>query len=146
MASKQKSPSKPSWQLSFEVSPDVTLTADRQPCHRATAVARHGDLAYMAELELVNWAEDIAAFFSQARAVFTAGAPEFPNLAEDPPPAGPADTPETPAEAGLDEAPVSDDPAGEADTFAESEADFDVEYYPTEGSAEETDPAQPSLW
>ena len=61
MAGKQK----PSWHLSFDISPNLTIGRDGEAIHKATAIAKRGDLAYMAELELVNWSEDIAAFFEQ---------------------------------------------------------------------------------
>ena len=103
MASKQKPPAKPGWTLSFEVSPEPTIGRDGQPRYRAAAIARRGELAYLAEIELGNWAEDIAAFFEQVRPVFfeaeVSGLPEFPEMGEEAAvePDPPAD--ETPIEA-----------------------------------------------
>lgn len=61
---------KSNWHLSFDICPDPVTGCDGQPHQKATAIARRGDLAYMAELELVSWAEDIGAFFEQGRSVF----------------------------------------------------------------------------
>ena len=146
MASKHKSPARPGWHLSFDISPNVTLTSDRQPCHRATAIARHGDLSFMAELELVNWAEDIAAFFSRARLVFINGAPDFPDQLEEAPGAEAADSTDAPVETETDHVPLSDVPIDEEEVYEEGDDGYDITFYPAEGSTEEVDPAQPSLW
>jgi hypothetical protein len=146
MASKQKAQTKPGWHLSFDVNPEVTLTRDRQPCYRATAVARHGDLAYVAELELVNWAEDIAAFFAQARSVFVNGSPEFPDMTGETPAGQAPDEPEAPVEATQEDAPDVDGPVDDADVYEEGDAEYDIDFYPAEDDAEETDSPQPSLW
>ena len=74
------------WHLSFEISPEPIIGSDGQSVRKAMVIARQGDLAYMTELELVNWSEDIAAFFEQVRSVFfqatVDGLPEFPNMEE----------------------------------------------------------------
>ncbi|MBN1121802.1 MAG: hypothetical protein JXJ17_12040 [Anaerolineae bacterium] len=142
MAGKQK----PNWHLSFDISPELTFTRDRQPCHKATVIARHGDLAFMAELELVNWSEDIAAFFSRARSVFTSGAPDFPDMTEEVSTAEPADSEEVMSEAEPADAPQEDTPVDETDELEEDSDAYEFTYYPAEGSAEEIDPAQSSLW
>jgi len=146
MAGKQKPPTKPGWQLSFDISPEMTLTRDRQPCHRATAIIRHGDLAFMAEVELVHWAEDIAAFFSRARAVFTAGAPEFPDMAGEAPTADPASTGEVEGETDPEAVSTGDVPDAGGEACEESGDEYDITFYPAGGGADGDDPAQPALW
>ena len=132
MAGKQK----PNWHLSFDISPDLTIRRGGEAIHKATAIAKRGDLAYMAELDLVNWSEDIAAFFEQVRAVFfeaeVSGIPDFPNMAD----ASPA----------VDEVVEVDEIAAEVDEPeipAEGDDDYEITFYPAEGNA---DTPQPSLW
>jgi hypothetical protein len=138
MANKQK----PNWHLSFEINPDPVIGRDGQPRRKAAAIARHGDLAYVAELELVNWAEDIAAFFEQVRSVFFEaeinGLPAFPDMAE----SAPVETEDV--EAVVEAGPETDEPAVETEAHEEDEPEYDIVYYPAEG--EETDPSPPSLF
>ena len=84
-----KNKPKPDWEISFTISGEPKLATDGQVTHKATALIKQGDCAYMAELELTNWPEDIAAFFEQARPVFfdaqVNGLPDFPDMTEDKP-------------------------------------------------------------
>jgi hypothetical protein len=145
-----KKAEKPNWLLSFEVGPEPTIGHDGQTHYQATAVARRGDLAYVAELELTHWSEDIAAFFEQVRAVFfeaeVNGLPAFPDMTEETPAAEQDDDADVPAAVESNDALEAGNPAGETEYGEEGEADYDVTFYPAEGSAEETDPAQPTLF
>lgn len=135
---------KPDWEISFTISGEPQLTTDGQATYKATAIAKHGELAYMAELELTNWSEDIAAFFEQARPVFfdaqVNGLPDFPEMTEEPEPSQddlPVEAEEpTPVE---DIEPAAGEPLPEAE--ADPDYDYEVSFYP----AEDDDSSQPSL-
>jgi hypothetical protein len=145
-----KKAEKPNWQLSFEVSPEPTIGHDGQTHYQATAVARRGDLAYVAELELTHWSEDIAAFFEQVRAVFfeaeVNGLPQFPDMTEESAATESDDIADVPTDVESYNSPKPDNPVDETEYGEEGETDYDVTFYPAQGDAGETDPAQPSLF
>jgi hypothetical protein len=121
------------WEISFTISSEPKLATDGQVTHEATALIKQGDFAYMAELELTNWSEDIAAFFEQSRPVFfdaqVNGLPNFPDMTEEPEP--PQDNQPIEVEESTpdeDEA-VTDEPLPEAETVS----DYEVSFYPAEG-------------
>jgi SAM-dependent methyltransferase len=55
--------------LHFEISPDLVSTPDGRRFRRATALAKRGDSAYLAELEVSDLKEDIARFFEHVKRV-----------------------------------------------------------------------------
>ena len=145
-----KKAEKPNWQMSFEVSPEPTIGHDGQTHYQATAVARRGDLAYVAELELTHWSQDIADFFEQVRVVFfeaeVNGLPEFPDMTEEPPAAEQIDTTDVLADVEPGDSLEVDNPAGETEYDEEGEGEYDVTFYPAQDDAGEANPTQPSLF
>ncbi len=142
---------KPNWQLSFDISPDPVIGRDGQVHRKATAIAKRGDLAYMAELELVNWSEDIAAFFEQVRSVFfdaeVNGVPEFPDMTGETPREDTDKSEEVPIETTTESHPEPDPLMEEAEIQVDGDdEDYDITFYPAEGSVEDVDTPQPSLW
>jgi hypothetical protein len=139
-----KNKPKPDWEISFTISVEPQMTMDGQVTHKATALIKQGDCAYMAELELTNWSEDIAAFFEQSRPVFfdaqVNGLPDFPDMTEDKPEPSQDDLPVETEELTPDEdEAAADEPLPEAE--ADSDYDYEVSFYPPEDG----DSSQPSL-
>ncbi|MGF1506035.1 MAG: hypothetical protein ACFB51_13030 [Anaerolineae bacterium] len=127
------SKNKPHWHISFDIDPQPVMTLDGRVTRKATAIAKRGDVAYMAELELENWAEDMAAFFEQAKSVFfeadTRGLPVFPEMeADDPPQQEPEAEPQddTPPE---EEKP---DPVTNGKLAHDDDGPYQITFYPAE--------------
>ena len=130
-----KPDSKPHWRLVFDVSPDLKARTDGKTYQTATAIAEHGDFSYIAEVELGNWAQDIAAFFKQVQgACFqteTAGLPHFPDMN------APSETSEHPPEPAPEPEPTSAAEAEETGTF-EPELDMPAKDNDYDGDYEMT--------
>jgi|GEM_PF-6308284 len=142
---------KPNWQLSFDINPDPTVGRDGQTYWKAKAIAKQGDLAYMTELELRNWSEDIGAYFKQVRSIFfdveVNGLPEFPDMSGETSPPETADSEDVSTDLTSESHSEADTPMGEAEIQIDGDdEDYDITFYPAEGSVEDTDTPQPSLW
>ncbi|MBN1137663.1 MAG: hypothetical protein JXM73_13840 [Anaerolineae bacterium] len=151
MSKQHSQKAKPRWRLSFDLSPDMLVKSDGTTCYLATAVAQHGDFAYMAEIRLQNWSEDIAAFFALVRSAYfqaeMSGLPEFPDMSQTgadgtsqaAKPAQPAEQPAKESEAPDDIADQEEDPAPEI--LPEPTDDYDIDVYP----ATADEPVEPTL-
>jgi hypothetical protein len=126
---------KPHWHLSFDIDPQPVMGLDGRVTRKATAIAKRGDVAFMAELELENWAEDITAFFEQAKSVFfeadTRGLPVFPEMkADDPPQKEPEPDPDP-----EDETPSEEDapqPVTNGALPHDDDGPYQITFYPAE--------------
>jgi hypothetical protein len=125
---------KPHWHLSFDIDPQPVMGLDGRVTRKATAIAKRGDVAFMAELELENWADDMAAFFEQAKSVFfeadTRGLPVFPEM-EDENPSKPEPAPEP-----QDDVPPEEDkaqPVTNGKLAHDDDGPYQITFYPAEG-------------
>jgi len=134
-----KKSQKPNLILTLDIDPNVMFNNASQPIHKATVVAKQGDLGYVAEIELANWSEDIAALFQQMRTTFfdaeTNGLPEFPDMNE----AQPAEE---------DAEPEEQEPESVPDTNEEAfnDDEYDITLYEPHGTVVDDTPTQNGLW
>lgn len=153
-----KQTAKPHWRLTFDVSSDLTVRPDGSTYYTTTAIGQHGEFAYMAEIQLHNWAQDIAAFFDQLRAAYfqveANGLPDFPDMSTPTTPSPTANSAQ-PIEAAQDEAaePQEDRPQPDAPSEPEAATEtadgYDITLYdPLEpdNTGEEALSGQPGLF